>query len=783
MRINKISLQKKLVLTFVVVGAAPLLLSNLIAYRMSQTELRAAGVENASEVAEDKASKIANYFEGEAGAVIDMASSPVALQALLEFARPFENFPDSLSLSSPTVMKSREELMKYYKDQFGKTYISKAGEPADIEKIFAKIDAPATMAQYDFIAANENVLGEKDKMIDAKRDSEYARTHHKWHPYFRAHLQRHGLYDIFLVNPEGRIVYTVFKELDFATSLRTGPWAQSGLARAFEASRSLNEGQIYLDDFAPYTPSYEAPASFAASPIFSQGKYVGSLIVQLPLDKISVIASDRKGLGEKGETLLIGQEGKLRADTFRNKSTHTVAAMFAKNSTVQFRSDSIAAALKGGEGHLEGQAYDGLAVVSVYREFQVRNLKWHVIVELGADELYAGARQLAMMSFLIMVAGTLLIAAVAVIFGKSIAKNLNHIVQSLAHSSQEVSGASLQSAETATKLSDSSSQQAAGLQETVSAIEEISAMVKQNAESAGRTKSAVDLSQAVSEEGSRSMDQMISSIQDIKENNEEILRQMEESNREFTEIVKIISEIGQKTNVINEIVFQTKLLSFNASVEAARAGEHGKGFAVVAEEVGNLAQMSGNAAKEITDMLSGSIAKVNGIVEQTKIRVDRLVETGRERLASGQATALQCQEALNKITENARTAAVMMGEITHASQEQAQGIQEINKAIMQLDVITQQNAAAAQQSSSQAEALQHEASELDRTVKDLNLYVSGHEAVSPAPVSAAPVAKILPLKKKTIASASVLKRQPSAAKAVGDDFQMPSGNDPGFDDN
>lgn len=102
---------------------------------------------------------------------------------------------------------------------------------------------------------------------------------------------------------------------------------------------------------------------------------------------------------------------------------------------------------------------------------------------------------------------------------------------------------------------------------------------------------------------------MIHSITEISESNDRIMSQVADGNRKISEIVQVISEIGNKTKVINDIVFQTKLLSFNASVEAARAGEHGKGFAVVAEEVGNLAQMSGNAAKEISDMLNGSVSR------------------------------------------------------------------------------------------------------------------------------------------------------------------------------
>lgn len=114
---------------------------------------------------------------------------------------------------------------------------------------------------------------------------------------------------------------------------------------------------------------------------------------------------------------------------------------------------------------------------------------------------------------------------------------------------------------------------------------------------------------------------MLDSIKNIGAANERAGREIGASARHFADIVKVIEEIGSKTKVINDIVFQTKILSFNASVEAARAGEHGKGFTVVAEEVGKLAAMSGVAAHEIGELLSGSIQKVDAIVKDTQTKV------------------------------------------------------------------------------------------------------------------------------------------------------------------
>lgn len=306
---------------------------------------------------------------------------------------------------------------------------------------------------------------------------------------------------------------------------------------------------------------------------------------------------------------------------------------------------------------------------------------------------------------------------------RDVMRTLTSVITELASTSQEVTSASSQSASLAQSLSESSTQQASSLQETMASAEQISAMVNQNADSAKKVKDVVDTNDRDCQVGSQNVSEMLVAINEIKRTNGEILNQMEGSNKEFGEIVKIISEIGEKTKVINDIVFQTKLLSFNASVEAARAGEHGKGFAVVAEEVGNLAQMSGNAAKQITDMLSSSIKKVNEIVETTTHKVDQLVEIGKDKVAMGQSTAQKCQEALNRIASNAKTTATMISEISHASQEQAQGVQEINKAISQLDQVTQQNSAVAQQSSAQASLLKSESNSLEKAVQTLVAFV------------------------------------------------------------
>ena len=178
-------------------------------------------------------------------------------------------------------------------------------------------------------------------------------------------------------------------------------------------------------------------------------------------------------------------------------------------------------------------------------------------------------------------------------------------------------------------------------------------------------------------------------MEEISESNFDIASQVEVSNQALKNIVSVIKEIGIKTQVINDIVFQTKLLSFNAAVEAARAGEHGKGFAVVADEIGNLAQMSGEAAKVITAMLAESTSQVEKIVSESRQKVTSLIDLGSQKIEEGVLAAKDSEKLLERVSSSIAEIDVMASEISNSSADQARGLGEIAAAITELGSLTQ----------------------------------------------------------------------------------------------
>jgi len=266
-----------------------------------------------------------------------------------------------------------------------------------------------------------------------------------------------------------------------------------------------------------------------------------------------------------------------------------------------------------------------------------------------------------------------------------IVKSINRIVEGMTAGAEQTSAASGEVASASQSLAQGTSEQAAAIEEVTSSIEEMASMTKQNAANANEAKSLAANATAGTDKGTEAMGRMSAAIEDIKNSSDET--------------AKIIK-------TIDEIAFQTNLLALNAAVEAARAGEAGKGFAVVAEEVRNLAQRSAQAARDTAEMIEGSVRNAdNGVTISSEV-----------------ATLL------DEIAGNNRKVNDLVGEIAAASGEQAQGIEQINTAVGQMDSVTQSNAANAEESASAAEELSSQAEQLNMMVVQLRNVVGGSTA-------------------------------------------------------
>ncbi|WP_409478329.1 methyl-accepting chemotaxis protein [Pseudobdellovibrio sp. HCB154] len=319
----------------------------------------------------------------------------------------------------------------------------------------------------------------------------------------------------------------------------------------------------------------------------------------------------------------------------------------------------------------------------------------------------------------------LLLVVIGLILFYYIAKPIENIINKLNSSVDDAATQSSTLAASSTEVSSACSEQASAIQETMATLDEIRAMTAKGTDGARNSMGVSKSSHSIALEGKRSVEQMIGAIKDIDESNRMLMAQVDESNKQIAEIVEVIAQIQTKTKVIFDIVFQTKLLSFNASVEAARAGENGKGFAVVAEEVGSLANVSGNAAKEITDMLEKSVQRVQNIVDLTKSRVESSVRNGTEKVEAGSEIAKRCGEILDQVVHNVNEVDRLMADICLAAEEQEKGVEGITIAMSQLDKATNLNAASAEKTSDVSNELMTQADSLRELVKQFEVEALG----------------------------------------------------------
>jgi methyl-accepting chemotaxis protein len=309
---------------------------------------------------------------------------------------------------------STAAMNEFIQQQFRPEYLRRnADAMPDLARAVATRDANSVALQAAFITSNPNPLGQKDKLVAPAQDFAYGKAHALFHPGLERVQKLQGFYDLFLVDVEtDNVVYTVFKELDFATNLSTGIASNTKLSEAYQKVKKVAKRDTsYLSDFAPYLVSYNDQAAFVAVPLFDGDQQVAVLLAQYPIDKISEVMSSGRnwkkvGLGETGDVFVVGQDKKMRSNArylLENKDTFTklladkvpgsgIQTMVKKESSigiVTIDSEATRPALSGEEGFIDFVDYRGIRSFGAYAPLVVQGLNWGIV----AKKDYAEATQ------------------------------------------------------------------------------------------------------------------------------------------------------------------------------------------------------------------------------------------------------------------------------------------------------------------------------------------------------------------------------------------------------
>jgi class 3 adenylate cyclase len=441
-RLGQLSVRTKLIIVMLVVSFCSVIASTYICSSAGQGILAEKVFNQLTSVRATHAQQFQQYSKLLVDHVETLSENTMFINAMKEFKQGFDK------LATVNVPKAYDnKLQQFYSQEFIPR-LKKTTEAAPQPETFLPKAAAVRYIQYHYIANNPYPIGEKHKLADAKDGSEYSRYKARYTANFHNIVDRFGYYDMFLIDMQGNIVYTLFNEVDLATNLLANPAEENNLSLAFRDCRQSNsKGFVKIVDFQPYLRSYNTPSAFVAAPIFEGAQMIGVLAFQMPTSRINDIFNHAQkwrehGLGETGEIYLVGQDMLSRTDSRflienPDKFTQTLRNTGLPEATLkkirEFKttillqpnqSEGIKMALQNKTVLLRNTDYRGVEVLGAYAPIEFAGLQWAIAAKMDVAEAFASIsrfeRKVMLVASLIMVIVTLVAMWIARIFVKPI---------------------------------------------------------------------------------------------------------------------------------------------------------------------------------------------------------------------------------------------------------------------------------------------------------------------------------------------------------------------------
>jgi methyl-accepting chemotaxis protein len=689
-------LATKMLLGTALLALAPVVITSYLvgggAAQLSRESLTDAVTSQLTALREVRKQQVSTYVTTLSRSLEGLAANATVIEGFKSLRDAFNNPAD---LPKPDVVqKMGEELKDAYLKEFTAEFAKRNATPATgVEALLAALTPTQIALQHAFVTANANLLGAKNRLVDATERSAFSAVHSRVHPSIEAFREKMGFYDIFLIDPQtDRIVYTAFKELDFTSSLADGPSAKSGLGDVYRKIKAAGKaGTVAFSDYAPYFLSYNDEAAFMAVALMDGERMVGVLAAQVPLSALSSLMTAgsnwrAQGLGDTGETFLIGADSLMRTDSrflLEDKaaflkslegrvSTPLLAQADKKVSTigiVKVESDAAREALAGNDGFQRVNDYRGEPVFSAYGPLEVLGVKMAVLAQIEESEALSAANALrdrTTVRTALAASGVLFFAAIAgYLFVRTITRPVNDlsvVVKQVAEGNDEVrskvqTGDELQElGDTFNKLLD----------------DRIAVLSKSKAENEALNDSVVGLLQTMFELSGRNLAARATVTTDIVGTVADSVNMLAiETSGALTRVSHVASEVSDSSRRVSS---SSQALSAQAGEDRAQIEAMNRDIQQTSnlmQQVAGLADQSREAASQATATTSSALKAVTSTVgEMAGIR-ESIAEMEKrvKRLGERSQEISQIVSVINSISErthvlalNASMQAAMAGE-------------------------------------------------------------------------------------------------------------------------
>ncbi len=679
---------------------------------------------------------------------------------------------DRRNLSDVSEKKTR--LTEFYKNDFQKLYQSKNGRPyTDAEKIPTQLDNAAVILQHSFIAANTAPFGEKHNLNSPSDGTIYSTVHNDAHRILTGIFEKTGASDMYLIDTQGDVIYSVEKYPDFATNLKTGPFKDSLLAKTWQSTLAANDPEfVSVSDTGIYPALFEQPALFIAAAIQDQStsdsfEILGVLVFKVSLEQLDAIMSsdtqwESVGMGKSGNVFLVGKDKTLRSNIrlFSQDKTTFTAKLIADKKIIQpvvqhdsgiarlvIDNDAVTKALTGDTGVSETKNITGTAVLTAYSPFKFKNMTWAILSEINTNEALSAQSALTSKIRWISIVLMLITVAVAVVVGTLFATNitkpiirLSKFIRQVEESSDLTQRCEIDSKDEIGSIAQDTNNMLEKFRLSIEKVAVSTTMLatasEQMAAITARTSSSVNQQFSEIDQVATAINEMTATVQSVADNAHDAAQAAQEANQQSSQgkhvveqtidsISDLSDEIGRSSDAIDRLSKESEKIGSVMGVIKGIAEQTNLlalNAAIEAARAGDQGRGFSVVADEVRTLASRtqqSTIEIQAMIQELQkgaIDAVQIMQGSRVKSQQTVKSAAVAGDSLLTITHSVNRINEMNNTIASAAEEQSAVTEEINKNIATIRSAAEQTTDGAKQTTQASLELSKLAADLQQLI-------------------------------------------------------------------